>query len=448
MRARRTLAAIILALVAVVIPATTAANATPAVPAPVTGLGDGAWSWFEGPRAIVTGGGCELLASATGGSGATGMVNVESRYPQTSAANARPRTTVTVDTTLSHDDHSSGALLKLADGEILTAWSGHAQDSKVRVAVRSGARRTWTRLPGFQTSGPQTYNNLFQLSSGAVLDFTRTNPASTPHVYRSLDNGRTWAAVGELLRFTADGNLERPYVEYAQRGDRIAFITTQGHPRELATHHVDSAVYAGYLEGTTVYRSDSTVAGAVGSGVEVTDLSPVFVPPAGSSAWVSSLTFDGAGEPVAAFSVRNRGVDPMSPAAIRYAQARHTAAGWSVHDVAPAGRALYPEEADYPGTIATDPADPNHVVISSSVNPRSTVSLDELDLFEGRTTDGTRWTWTRVTATHQDELRPVFTNTINGMQALVWFAGRYRSYTDYTTTVQYRMANPLGIACP
>src|SRR5262245_3451024 len=45
--------------------------------APTRALGAGAWSWFENPRAIVTGGGCEVLASAAAGPFPTGWVNVE-----------------------------------------------------------------------------------------------------------------------------------------------------------------------------------------------------------------------------------------------------------------------------------------------------------------------------------------------------------------------------------
>ncbi len=300
----------------------TPAHANPVVSfsdAPTLTLGQGAWSWFENSRAFVTGGGCEVIASAAAGPLPTGWVNVESNYPQTSAANPTPRTTVTVDTSLTHDDHTSGALLKLANGEILVAWSGHSQDNKIRVAVRNGPNRKWTRLAGFATTGLMAYNNLFQLSDGTVLDFARKSPPSAPHVYQSPDNGRTWHNDGELARFTGSQVTQRPYVQYAQSGDRISFITTQGHPRELSNVGIDSAIYAGYLEGNTIHRSDGSVAGVIGGGVRVDALTPVYVPPIGSSAWSINLTFDAAGEPVAAFSIRDRSVAWNSSLAIRYA---------------------------------------------------------------------------------------------------------------------------------
>ncbi len=76
--------------------------------------------------------------------------------------------------------------------------------------------------------------------------------------------------------------------------------------------------------------------------------------------------------------------------------------------------------------------------------------LGEFDLYDGHTTDGgATWSWVRLTSTSKDELRPFLTNSsVNAMQALVWFAGTYSSYNNFTTTVQYRMLNPKGILCP
>jgi hypothetical protein len=412
-------------------------------------LGDGAWSWFQHPRAIVTGGGCEVLASAASGTAAAGTVSVSSTYPQTSAGNPTPRASVVVDTTLTFDDHTSGALLKLANGEILTAWSGHASDRRIRVAVRSGGARRWTRLPGFVTAGRQTYNNLFQLPDGTVLDFTRRSARATPRLYRSADNGRTWSHAGELVRWTGDADDHRPYVQYAQQGARIWFVATLGHPQLLAERGVDSPTYAGYLEGATVHRADGSVAGALGGGVEVDDLTPVYQPPAQHSAWLSSLGFDRVGNPVALLSVRDRRVPGTSPASIRYVQARWNGA-WVARDVAPGGRVLYGTEEHYAGTATGDPGDADHLVISTSVDPATGTDLRQFDLFDGRTADGVTWTWTRLTATpKKDDLRPVLTSrSVNGMQALVWFQGRYTTYSDFDTDVKYRVLNPHGVACP
>lgn len=424
--------------------ATPHALALPASPYPVVPtrtLGGGAWSWFEGPRAMVARDGCEVLAASDDDSTTHGNVNVSSWRlgPQTGSE-------VTLDMTLAQDDHNSAGLVELRNREVLAAWSAHGADERVRVAVRSTTGK-WTRLRGFSTPGVTTYNNLYQLSDGAILDFVRhpTEPSggSNPDVYRSRDNGRTWRPLGELLHFTgAPTTKQRPYVRYAQLGDRIFFIATQGHPRELAAVGIDAAIFAGYVEGTTVYRSDDTAVGAVGAGVEVDVLTQVYFPAPHQAAWTAEISFGPDGNPIARFSIRNRDVAWSSAQAIRYAQARYGTGGWIVHELAPGGRAIYAAEDDYSGNLASDPLDPDHVVVSSTVDPTTLTDLGQYDLFEGHSVDGgITWSWVDLTNSAVNEYRPTFTNPADGVQALLWFAGRYDTYSKYRTTVQYRLAD-------
>jgi hypothetical protein len=316
--------------------------------------------------------------------------------------------------------------------------------------VRSASSRRWTRLAGFNTAKTQTYNNLFQLSDGSILDFTRASAPASPRIYRSTDDGRRWSHVGELVRWTGDTVDHRPYLQYVQRGDRIWFVATLGHPDLLATRGIDSPVYAGYLEGDVVHRADGSIAGYVDGGVQVDQLTLVDQPPDGRSAWLSSLTLDAAGNPVAILSVRDRSVASDAPTAIRYVQARWDGGAWTVRDLAPGGRVLYPAEPHYSGTATGDPGDADHVVISASVDPVTGDDLGQFELFDGRTVDGTAWTWTRLTTTPmKDDLRPVLTQrSVNGMQALVWFQGRYSTYSSFATDVKYRLLNPNGVICP
>jgi hypothetical protein len=89
-------------------------------------------------------------------------------------------------------------------------------------------------------------------------------------------------------------------------------------------------------------------------------------------------------------------------------------------------------------------------VISSSVDPATSADLGQFDLFDGRMVDAATWTWTRLTATpKKDDLRPFLTaRSVNGMQALLWFQGRYRTYSAFDTDVKYRLLNPNRVACP
>ena len=405
---------------------------------PTSDLVTGAWSWFEGPRAIVTADGCALLAGSSGRDTAGSVIEV-GRWGNGPGV---PSQTVLEAGQLAVDDHDSPGLVELGDGRILAAWAGHSQDDLLRSAVRD-PDGTWHRNPDRDVGGKIEYNNVFRLGDGRVLDVIRTPVDAThpgdPTVFQTTDAGTSWTQLGRLLTFS-NYFAQRPYVRFAQQGDRLDFIVSEGNPNTFP----GSGVYHGYLENGGVHRSDGASLGVLGVGPppEVRSFTPVFVPPAGLSAWTSDLAVDAAGHPVAVFSVRNTTVPWNDPTAIRYTWARWTGSSWTNVDLAPGGRALYEGEPNYSGNIAVDPADPLHVALSSSVDPRTGADLGEFDVFEMRTTDGgATWTTLRVTATSGSEYRPVFTNNADGVQALLWFSGAYARYNNYTTTVQYRIAD-------
>ena len=403
---------------------------------PTGDLVTGAWSWFEGPRAIVTSDGCALLAGSSGRDVAGSVIAV-GRWGNGPAV---PSRTVLEAGQLAVDDHNSPGLVELGGGRILAAWAGHSQDTLLRSAVRD-PDGTWHRNPDRDVGGRIEYNNLFRLGDGRVLDIVRrptdASHAGDPTVFQTTDAGTSWTELGRLLTFSSI--VQRPYLRFAQHGDRLDFIAGQN-PNTFS----GSGVYHGYLESGIVHRSDGTSLGALGAEPppELGSFTPVYVPPAGRSAWTSDLAVDAAGRPFAVFSVRDTTVPWDDPAAIRYTWSRWTGSVWTSVDLAPGGRALYQGEPNYSGNIAVDPADPRHVALSSSVDPRTGADLGEFDVFEMRTTDaGATWTTLRVTSTTSSEYRPVFTNDGDGVQALLWFAGAYASYTNYTTTVQYRLAD-------
>ena len=154
-------------------PGAGAGTATPLSLAPTANLGDGASSWFQGPRAIMTNNGCEVTASSVGGAGSQRgrqRLGVDPRRPRSARRPPSIRASSTT-TTTPRVSSSSRTVSSCA------AWSGHAQDTRVRTAVRSTTGR-WTSLSGFSTFGLTTYNNVYQRSDGTVLDFVRHQDAS------------------------------------------------------------------------------------------------------------------------------------------------------------------------------------------------------------------------------------------------------------------------------
>ena len=128
----------------------------------------------------------------------------------------------------------------------------------------------------------------------------------------------------------------------------------------------------------------------------------------------------------------------------RYYIGRWTGSRWQVHQVAFAGGELYAGQNDYTGTVAIDPVDPNHLFISTNVDPRtggSVVSSADGHPI-GRSTKagpatvvppgpGRRSPPTRRRTTSDPSPSPVRAAT----SRVLWLRGRYPSYIRYNLRV-------------
>jgi len=415
------------------------AQAAPVQPAGTTVLVDsGAWSWFEDERALVDFAGGRLYVSAVASSPTPGEVTLT----EIDLANGARRTVGLGDAEL--DDHNSAAIWESPGREVLTAWTRHAKD----VVIRTHRRRTdgsWLRLPTVSDESAVTYSNLYSVlrEDGAALlyDFYR-GTGFDPEVMASSDAGRTWSRLGRLLADPVDSPAQRPYVRYASRGDRIDFISTEGHPNAAQT-----SIYHGYILDGIVHRSDGTALGRAGTAIPVTSLTRLWTSSPTEEGWTVDLTYDrSTGSPIAAFST-TRTVDDH-----RYYVGRWNGSGWQVQQVARAGRALYPAEADYTGLIALDPRDPNHVVISTDAHPVTGAALVSAtdgrrhrELFDGTRRGDGSYAWTPLTANSTvDNIRPVIATNASGAWALAWLRGRYTTYQNYDLEVVGVVRRPNG----
>ncbi len=333
------------------------------------------------------------------------------------------------------DDHNSAAVWESANGEMLSAWSRHAGDP----LIRTHRRRTdgsWLRLPPVVDRAGVTYNNLYSVLAGdgvpLLYDFYRGSRFD-PQAMASVDAGRTWSALGPVLRDPADSTAERPYVRYTSRGDRIDLIATETHPATSRT-----SVYHGFIRDGVLHTSAGVALGRVGSGVPVTSLTLVGTPGAAQAAWTVDVGYDSAsGQPIAAYST-TLGVDDH-----RYHFARWNGSAWEAREIAFAGRALYPGEPHYTGLVALDPKDGNHVVISTDADPITGAPLvsgsdgkRHWELFDGRRQPDGSFTWAPLTANSTvDNIRPVMNASRSGASVLAWMRGTYTTFLNYRLEV-------------
>ena len=399
----------------------------------------GGWCWFQDERAIVDRG--KLIFGSV--ASPSGDVNVTSFDLRSGDA-----VTVALHERLQSDDHDAPALLKLADGRYLVAYTRHGDDRLMRwrISLEAGDATRWGPERTLDVGDDATYANLYRLSAenggrGRVYNFHR-GVGYDPNYLLSDDDGRTFRYGGRLFDWPAQPARRgsgRPYVRYASDGiDTIHFIATEDHPL-----HVNNSIYHGYIRAGKVHRSDGTIAaelsGTRETSLRPTDLTCVFKGDADHIAWTSDIRLDVDGRPCIAFSVRQGAADDF-----RYYCARFEGGSWSVHPLAHAGTCLYAEERDYSGLVTLDPADPNIVYISTNSDPVTGEPLisradgrRHWELFKAHTRDGgVRWEWTRITSDSTlDNLRPIARAVDDRGTIVLWLRGTYRRYTDYDLEV-------------
>ncbi len=421
-----------------------------AAPETITFVKNGGWCWFEDPRAIVVGDKLFIgtIANSLGDQGEKKAGDVE-----VTAFDLQERKnlgTSLLHDNLQDDDHDSPAMLVRRDGRLLAMYAKHHSDNLAfyRISKAPNDSADWDAEQSFKVPAKVTYSNLFRLSSGVTLDFYRGENFN-PNVLSSEDDGTTWKYAGRLIH-VGKGDV-RPYARYAFDGkDRVYFLYTDGHPRNVAT-----SLYCAYLQdGKTIFDMAGKKLGTLDPESSESGIAPeagtkLFAGTPDNRAWCSNLSLDAAGAPVAVYSVRKSNDDH------RYRYARWDGKKWIDAEIAYAGSCLYKAENDYTGLIAVDPKNPKIVYISADVDPTTGKALTSKtdgkrhwEIFRGEMQDDeTKWIWHAVTAdSEQDNIRPIILNwsdkkTSSNKSVLLWLQGRYVNYTRYDLNVVGRISD-------
>lgn len=417
---------------------------------------NGAWSWFMDDRALIGDG--KLIVGSVRAVGTYQSGASDPSWGNVEIAVHDIASGVTKHTVLhrhfEQDDHDSPALLVLPDRRYLAVYSKHAVERKVYYRVSEpGNPLEWGPIATFETPGQDgrafgannvTYSNLFQLPGGRVYNFYR-GFGHEPNVMYSDDQARSWKYAGHLLK--GRGGYS-PYLKYAFDGkDVIHFVATDDHPRNF-----DNSVYSGYFQHGVVHCSDGSVCGKLNgttdTDLKAWDLTPVFRGDPDNRAWVIDLKLDRDHRPCLVFSVHKDGRGkPRGQGGMdhRFYYGRWDGKNWHVHEMAHAGRRLYPGEDDYTGLAALDPRDPDTVYLSTDAHPATgqplVSSADQRrhrELFRSTTHDlGKTWQFEPITANSTvDNLRPLVPRWDDPRTALVWMRGTYtNNHGEWTTAV-------------
>ncbi len=421
---------------------------------------NGAWCWFQDPRAIVDTqhkDGPILLVSSFSARERAEYTNRIWGSSQTDWAKGDndlywmnitkgTKGQVKIHQGLTQDDHNVAAITHLPDGRYLLAYADHGYERTTyfRTSQHPHDPTSWGKINTFTHTDTVTYSNLYTvpaqsaLGNEKIINFNRS-VGYNPNIMASMDTGKTWHYQGTLL-----GGIGRPYVRYAQGKDRVHFIASDQHPRDF-----DNSVYHGTTDGKAIYSSLDEILDP-----DITDKTPIEphqltqihkgLPQA--VGWPIDIEVGDNDKPFALYSVQVNAQDRSNLPGLdhRFYYARFNGKRWVNNEIAYAGSSLYEYEQDYTGLAALDPHDPDYAVISTNADPKTGKPLisnadgkRHWELYEGRTTDkGKTWSWQALTAhSTVDNIRPIIPTWDSDKRIILWMRGTYISYTDFNTQI-------------
>jgi hypothetical protein len=387
-------------------------------------VGDGAWCWFNEPRALVTQG-----VTVLGWLGRNGDIRVASHNHATDEL-----VTTVLHPRLQVDDHANPSLYVRDDGRITAFYSKHAgRPLFFRTTTAPGDVSDWgeERTLPTNTGGPfgYTYPNPVRSPLESKLYLFWRGGNFLPNFSTSEDEGETWEPARTLMVDDEPGEAQRPYVKYLEHDGVIHAAYTQAHPRNKPT----SIFYACYVPGEGWQRAGGAPVGQ-----------PPFRPVAGDRvynawdfdmrAWLHDIAVGPDGHPRLVFASFAREGGYRDP---RYWYARWDGERWRKAQMTKAGPSIDPDgELQYTAGIAFDPLDASTVYLA-----RRKSGFFQLERW--RTPDGGASRSSRaVTTNPMHHMRPVVPRREPGFGDAVpvlYMAGEYDSFTTYKTDMGLRM---------
>lgn len=443
---------------------------------------DGAWSWFQDERVIVTNGQIVLGSVAAKVEGDLPGYTLTPRDPGDIIAttfnlstgrrayfelNDQIRNNDGVGSGFEVDDHNAPAFLTLPDGNILAVYTGHSEDGFIRSrkTLNPGDTSAWTDEAqfirtdaGISGENDVTYANLHYVASegtgqGRVYNFFRNELANSwdNHFVYSDNLGDSWQYGGQVTG--QNTTRVRPYPKYADNGQgRIYFSTSEDNG--------GNNIWAGYIESGKTYNMNGSVVDAdlydtnaqpVNQLTSVMTEGTVIDGVAMQRLWMRDLALDSEGNPVMTF----RGYAEGDSTDSRHLYARWNGTGWTTSQIAIGGgkfNSLDTAEQSGAGqgsqtgtTIDSklstlDPSDPNIVYFSSQFDPVTKQQLvsnadgrPHFEMFKAVTSDGGQtWGYEQLTENSSvDNIRPTAAKTDDGSTVVVWMRGAHDKW-DYS----------------
>lgn len=394
---------------------------------------DGAWCWFADPRSIYHKGQKEQTYFSWVTS--TGDIVIAAYNHKTGEYIKN-----TLSEKLQVDDHANPSVFIRKDGKIILFYSKHF-DTVMRYRISTNAEDI-SSFGAEKTFGYNvTYPYPFQVGNDIVI-FYRGDADWHPTMAVSHDNGETFDAPTKFII----GGGQRPYTRYCQDSTGAIHVAyTTGHPRNEASNKI----YYALFKNDKFYRADGTLikdynAGANPLNIDTNDAETVYNASNGKG-WIWDITVDSDKNPVMVFASFPTDTDH------RYYYSRWTGANWFQKQLTNGGK-WFPQtpvnttepEPNYSGGISLDYDNPSTVYLSKQVK-------DVFEIFKFTTPDkGITWDSIAVTWNTPKEyvnVRPIAPrHHKKGFFDVLWMKGPYTYYTNYHTSIVYRMDSTVNQA--
>lgn len=392
--------------------------------------GDGAWCWFQDPRAVYVNGRRERTYAQ--------WVTQDGRLQLGAYDHAAGTPEFHVLKEMwGGDDHNTGAFLVLPDNRLMVFYArNRKQGIFCRTALSPEDIAHWGEEVVVSDASDITYANPVYLSAEKQFYLFWRGPTRMPTFSTSAD-GVVWAEPRVLIQDAGVGpGCARPYFKLASDGiSSIHFAFTDDHPQQAPQN---SVYYMRYAEGC-FYRAD---------GARVGDLDSLPIPHARCDrvydgrtghgrGWVWDIAVDDQGLPAIVYARFPKNTDH------RYCYARWSGNGWRNVELAAAGK-WFPQtppgktetEVFYSGGLALDHSAPAIVYLSREIR-------NVFEIEQWKTPDrGLTWEVTPITRrSEHDNVRPVVPQGYPGGDAhLLWMSGNYEGYEKFKTGI--RMSLP------
>jgi hypothetical protein len=336
-----------------------------ATPTTSTLTTDGAWTWFNDPRALYSNG-----SIYTGWVNKAGNIVFATHNLSTQTTNTGLLYNGAV---FQQDDHDNPAFVQTSSNTFTSFYSPHGgaavrtQDITVNAngSFTFGSPLSLNRSGDVTGSNGWSYANPFRLASENKTYLFSRGPNFNP-VMRVHDDAQPYSTLASWSTATTfiSNPGQRPYVKYdSNNTDRVGIAFTDGHPRNVLNN-----IYYAYMQGGSYYKIDGTKIKDVSAGPillsDMTGAGTVFdhtANPAatGNNSWIWDVATDTTGHPVltyATFPDNNHH---------QYHWARWDGSQWIDRTLLTAGPSIaLSAEANYSAGIVLDHTDPTKIYMS------------------------------------------------------------------------------------